>query len=85
MVVCDTCKKDFNMDVRVTKLDDEIEKVHFYCLYCNQEYISYFTDEEIRKKQKKVRFIKDKNKNKKMKSEILRDMQNLAAVILDTQ
>lgn len=85
MVNCDACKKDFKMDIKVTKLDGGIEKVHFYCPHCNQEYISYFTNEEIRKKQKKVVFIKDRNKNKKMQSEILKDMQNLATEILGIQ
>lgn len=85
MVNCDTCKKDFNIDIKIEKYDGGIEKVHFHCPHCNQEYISYFTNAEIRKKQKKAIFIKDKNKNKKMQSEILKDMRELAGKILGTQ
>ena len=46
MVNCNTCKKDFDMDIKVEKYKGGIEKVHFYCPHCNQEYISYFTDKK---------------------------------------
>lgn len=88
MVNCDTCKKDFNLDVKITKYDGGVEKIHFYCPHCNQEYISYFTDPAIRKKQARIRVLYSKlgkKKLKKMQDEILKDMQNLGVKMLGTQ
>lgn len=72
MVNCDNCKKQFKIDVKIKKYDKGVEKVHFYCPHCKQEYISYFTNKRIRK-------MISRGERQEV---ILSEMQKLAAIML---
>ncbi len=72
------CEKEFTLEkVEVDKLDNEIEKNYFRCPYCNTEYVAFYTNKEIRKKQKFVRSAAGLKKFEKVKKEIERDMEKL--------
>lgn len=66
IVNCDECKKDFEVDTKVKKVKEDIEKTYFICPICNHEYIAYYTNSKIRKKQEEISKIARKiklNKN----------------------
>lgn len=51
---CDECKKDFEVDIKVNKIKDDIEKTYFICPICKHEYAAYYTNAKIRKKQEEI-------------------------------
>lgn len=53
-VVCDKCNKKFEIKLKTRKLPLGVEEVYFICSHCKEKYISYYTDESIREKQKKI-------------------------------
>jgi hypothetical protein len=53
-VVCDKCNKKFELKLKTRKLPLGIEENYFICLHCNTKYVSFYTDESIREKQKKI-------------------------------
>ena len=81
LVTCDGkdgCKKEFNIDrLEVEKLDNDIEKIYFICPHCGKEYISFYTDRHIRKKQELIRGLKSKSAIEEMKKEIAKDIKRL--------
>lgn len=54
IVNCDECKKDFEVDVKVKKIKDDIENTYFICPTCEHEYVAYYTNAKIRKKQEEI-------------------------------
>lgn len=54
MIICDECKKEFELKPRTKKHADVIVEVYFKCPHCGKEYVSYFTDKTIRIKQKNI-------------------------------
>lgn len=48
--------------VKVDKLDSTIEKTYFNCPNCGREYVCFYTDEQVRKLQKKQREVQRKLK-----------------------
>lgn len=57
-VVCDGgCGQEYEINVKTAQLGDGIEKVYFTCPHCEHEYVSFYTDEEIRKLQEKIRKV----------------------------
>ncbi|MEG2787360.1 MAG: transglycosylase [Romboutsia sp.] len=91
MVNCDECNKDFEVNTKIYKVNDDIEKTYFVCTNCRHEYIAFYTNSSIRKKQVKINnianiFNKSKNLNAinklnnqfmKLKKEIKKEMKNL--------
>lgn len=81
LVTCDGrdgCKNNFDLQgLEVAKLDNDIEKTYFICPHCGKEYISFYTDKYIRKKQKLIRGLKSKSAIEEMKKEIAKDMKRL--------
>lgn len=59
LATCDEgCGKQFTIkEMPVTKLGDGIEKTSFACEHCQHEYVAFYTDEEIRKLQVRLRRI----------------------------
>lgn len=56
-VVCDAgCKQQFDVKgLLQSNLTGGVKKAFFVCPHCQQQYVSYYTDKEIRKLQEKVR------------------------------
>lgn len=54
-VYCNKCNKDFEINAKEKKHKDGIVELYFKCPYCKERYTSFFTDKNIRQKQKKVR------------------------------
>jgi len=83
LVKCDGtggCGKEFRITgFNLDKMSNDIEKTYFKCPYCNKEYIAFYTDKSIRKKQKKIRKLTDLKSIEKLKQEIGKDMDNLKA------
>lgn len=81
LAICDAedgCKKEFTLEkFEVEKLDNDIEKTYFKCPHCNKKYVAFYTDKEIRRKQKFIRNVKDNKKFDKLKDEIGKDMKRL--------
>lgn len=63
MRVIDTiCNKGCGQQFAVTdmptkKLNNGIEKTYFICPHCEREYVCFYTDEEIRKLQVRIRRV----------------------------
>lgn len=88
MVHCNECNKEFNTEVKIEKYERGIEKIYFNCPYCNQEYIAYFTDENIRRQQAQIRLLQSKISKKKLKqlqNKLQKDMHELSIKMLGTQ
>lgn len=52
------CQKDFLVtEFKTEKLDGGIEKTYFTCPHCLFDYVSFYTNAEIRKLQEKVRKV----------------------------
>ncbi len=74
----DGCKESFDFKgFEVEKLDNDIEKTYFICPHCGKEFISFYTDTCIRKKQGLIRGIVSESEIKKLKKEIAKDMKKL--------
>ena len=43
-VNCDECKKDFEMEVKVEKINTDVERTYFVCPNCSKEYTSVLTN-----------------------------------------
>jgi transcription elongation factor Elf1 len=72
------CGKEFRIETfEVEKLEKDIEKIYFTCPHCNKEYISFYTDRHIRKKQELIREITSESALKTLKEEISKDMRKL--------
>lgn len=98
-VVCDECNKKFEIEVKTRKLPLGIVETYFVCPHCKTKYVSFYTDESIREKQKKInkmweeyRKLKNSdevanmfNKIKKFQAEIKSDMEKLKSRMLGTQ
>lgn len=98
-VVCDKCSKKFEIKVKTRKLPLGVEEVYFTCPHCKEKYVSYYTDPEIREKQKKINKIHEDYRRAKtgediikmlrtinaMKAEIKSDMEALKKKMLGTQ
>ncbi|KNF06991.1 hypothetical protein CLPU_36c00070 [Gottschalkia purinilytica] len=59
-VICNECKKEFEIKVRVKKHKQGIEETYFKCPHCKTKYTSIYTNEEIRKLQSDVRRLLNK-------------------------
>lgn len=52
------CNQAFTFDdFSFEQLHDGIEKTYFNCPHCGHEYVAFYTDEEIRKLQDRVRKV----------------------------
>lgn len=59
-VNCDECKKDFEMEVKVEKINNDVERTYFVCPNCSKEYTSVLTNERIRNEQTLMRkYVKE--------------------------
>ena len=74
----DGCNQEFDLEkLEVAKLDNDIEKTYFVCPHCGKEYIAFYTDENIRKKQAIIRGLKSPSAIKQLRKEIAKDMKEL--------
>lgn len=48
---CDSCNNDFEIEMKTESIGETIEKNFFTCSHCGKEYVSYYMDQSIRKKQ----------------------------------
>lgn len=76
LVICDAdCKKEFDMKVEVApveaKKEATVEKVFLKCPYCGHEYISHYSDNEVKRLQKQIKEVGKKVGNKKFDQKIL--------------
>lgn len=56
---CDAgCQKAFEIeDFQMVRIGDGVDKVYFTCPHCGHEYISFYTDPEIRELQSRIRRV----------------------------
>ncbi|SDD27501.1 hypothetical protein SAMN02799630_02786 [Paenibacillus sp. UNCCL117] len=73
LTICNEgCSKQFYIsDMPTEILPGGVEKTHFKCPHCQHEYVSFYTDVEIRKLQAKIRDVL-KNNGKTTRVEKLR-------------
>jgi hypothetical protein len=60
MVICDECEKEFEVKASTKKLTNGISETSFKCPHCKKKYISYFTNRDIRIKQKNINKLWEK-------------------------
>ena len=53
-VICDDCQKPIEIKLKFKKVKGDIRQHYFVCLHCNRNYISFYTNPEIRKLQKEI-------------------------------
>lgn len=52
------CQKPFEVEsFKTVKLPDKVEKLCFTCPHCQHEYVAFYTDDEIRKLQARIRRV----------------------------
>ena len=99
MIYCNKCKKDFEINIKTKKYPGGIEETYFKCPHCKERYTGFFTDKNIRIKQKKVRNISNElgkcrdmaqrivllKEIDKMKQDLKVNMDNLKEKMLGTQ
>jgi hypothetical protein len=56
-VTCDACNKDFDIEMKCEPVGGCVEKNFFVCPHCNKEYVTYCTDQDIRKKQAELKSL----------------------------
>jgi transcription initiation factor IIE alpha subunit len=92
---CDSCDNDFEIEMKTESIGETVEKNFFTCSHCDQEYVSYYMDQSIRKKQadlkmlwRNIRFATTaKNYNKlqmkidELEKEIKQDLKHLRETI----
>ena len=56
LALCDAgCGKTFETNgFQLAKLEKGVEKTYFTCTHCHREYVSFYTDAEIRRLQKEM-------------------------------
>lgn len=63
-VNCDNCKENFDIKrINTFKIDKGVEKSSFSCPHCSKEYVTGYTDKEIRKLQLEIRRLRGESKN----------------------
>lgn len=71
MIICDNCTKEFELKPITKKLNDGIYEVYFKCPHCSEKYNSYFTNKNIRIKQKNINKMWEIYKNAKTQEEVV--------------
>lgn len=88
LAICDGengCGRQWDLKrVTVDRLG-EVEKTYFTCPGCGKEYLCYYTDPSIRRKQSKIRTLTNTKRINKMKKEIGKDMDRLKNKMMGTQ
>ncbi|MCM3573292.1 hypothetical protein M3172_08800 [Mesobacillus subterraneus] len=92
---CDSCNNDFEIETKTESIGDTVEKNFFICPHCDKEYVSYYLDQSIRKKQSDLKMLwrnirsatTPKNYNKlqkkieELQNEIKEDLRRLRETI----
>lgn len=76
MIKCDNCNEEFELITKVKKTNG-IEEVYFKCSHCKVKYISYFTNKNIRIKQKNINKLWQKYKKCTTEDEAIEMMKNI--------
>ncbi|HHY28076.1 MAG TPA: hypothetical protein GX523_15275 [Desulfitobacterium dehalogenans] len=71
--ICDAgCKEQFEIvEFKTAKINEDIEKIYFNCTHCGHEYVSFYTDAEVRLLQEKIRKVQSKFANKQYNQKVL--------------
>lgn len=54
---CDSCNKDFEIKTKTELIGETVEKNFFACTHCDKEYVAYYLDQSIRKKQADLKML----------------------------
>jgi transcription elongation factor Elf1 len=54
---CDSCDNDFEVEMKTESIGETVEKNFFTCSHCDKEYVSYYMDQSIRKKQSDLKML----------------------------
>ncbi|OME18989.1 hypothetical protein BSK60_01530 [Paenibacillus odorifer] len=65
LVQCDNCKGGFHIKNHQRRLEDSVEETYFACPYCLTEYPSFYTNTEVREKQRSINQLRDRLKGLK--------------------
>lgn len=91
-VSCDECKESFEIKIKEEKVKGEIRRAFFKCPSCGKKYISYYSNDKIKKLQEQSRDLLNKmcsldlsikefdklfNKRKKVIIETKKEMERL--------
>lgn len=76
-VVCDKCNKKFEIKLKTRNLPLGIEEVYFICPHCKEKYVSYYTDESIREKQKKINGMYEEYRKAKTQKETIKMVEKI--------
>ena len=92
---CDSCNNAFEIEMKTESIGETVEKNFFTCSHCDKEYVSYYMDQNIRKKQSDLKMLwrnirsattaKNYNKLQKkieeLEKEIKQDLKHLRETI----
>jgi len=62
-VQCDNCKGGFHIELQQRRIEDSVEETYFACPYCLTEYSSFFTNTEVREKQRSISQLQERLMN----------------------
>lgn len=79
-VKCDSCNKEFEIKLQVKKHPGAVEETYFICPKCKERYVSYFTDKDIRAKQKQINKLWEEYRKAKTQEEVVRIADKIATL-----
>ncbi|MEH7459592.1 transglycosylase [Bacillus sp. JJ1127] len=51
---CEVCEHEFRVQMLTARLPNRVDKHYFICPNCKTEFVSYYTDREMRQLQKEI-------------------------------
>lgn len=88
LITCEECNTDFELNLHTERLSDGIEHNFLKCTECGKKYTSFYTDTNIRTRQKKVqgmweRFHSTKNplKREAINEKIKKEQEQVSIAI----
>lgn len=61
-VYCDQCDAEIKVKLKITDLENDVQKTSFNCTECGKEYVVSYTDADMRRKQVEVNLLQKKLK-----------------------
>src|SRR5699024_11032727 len=74
---CNRCGEVSKMKAKAKRLKDKVKKHYFQCEHCNHVYVIGYTNEDIRREQKKIRRPIDKNAGNGLYENEIREKEKL--------
>lgn len=80
---CNYCGEVSKMKAKAKRLRDKVKKHYFECEHCNHVYVIGYTNEDIRREQKKIRKLISKNAGSGLYADDIKQKEKLIKSKMD--